>query len=83
MGPAFTTRRQSQMPMSNPWPDELRKGKACFEPRMWSTAFLQLSSADQHASLPTEDLEMLAMVAQLSGREEKRTNCWCARTRCR
>src|SRR4051812_47919532 len=67
--PAFTPVERSRMPMSEPWPDQLRQGKASFERRMWSTAFLQLSSADQHASLPPEDLEMLAMAAQLSGRE--------------
>src|SRR5581483_3341455 len=49
--------------------DELRRGKDSLNRKMWSTAFQQLSSADRNTPLPPEDIEALAMAAQMSGRD--------------
>jgi tetratricopeptide (TPR) repeat protein len=52
-------------------PGELRRGRECYERRAWADAYQSLSLADQLAPLEAEDLELLAMSAYLTGRDDE------------
>jgi ATP/maltotriose-dependent transcriptional regulator MalT len=50
--------------------DTLQGGREAYDRRAWATAFAQLSAADALEPLSIEDLERLAMAAELMGRYE-------------
>lgn len=63
------------------WGDEvqesgLERGRAAFEVSAWAEAFDQLSAADRTEPLTPEDVERLATVAFLTGREESSSELW-------
>jgi DNA-binding NarL/FixJ family response regulator len=49
--------------------ESLEQGRAAFRNQQWGAAFTQLSAADATATLPAEDLAMLAQSALLTGRD--------------
>jgi ATP/maltotriose-dependent transcriptional regulator MalT len=51
--------------------DALEAGRAAYEQRAWIDAHRALSSADQAAPLPPEDLELLAISASMVGRTDE------------
>lgn len=50
---------------------QLDRGRTCYEQRAWAEAYQALSRADQEAPLGAEDLELLAMAAYLTGRDDE------------
>lgn len=54
----------------------LEQGRASFERREWARAHAQLSAADNEAPLEPGDLEQLATVAYLLGRESDAVETW-------
>ncbi|MGZ5388550.1 MAG: LuxR C-terminal-related transcriptional regulator [Aeromicrobium sp.] len=55
---------------------ELERGRAAFEKSAWAEAFDMLSVADRTEPLAPEDVERLATVAFLTGREEESSDLW-------
>ena len=51
--------------------DALQLGRAAYAKRAWLDAYTALSSADQAAPLPAEDLELLATSASMVGRMDE------------
>ena len=49
--------------------DQLEHGRACYQRRAWGDAYVALSCADRIATLDADDLDRLATVAYLTGRE--------------
>ena len=49
---------------------ELERGRVFYARRAWADAYNALSIADHAAGLGSEDLELLAMSAYLSGRDD-------------
>ena len=56
--------------------DALQHGRASFERRAWGAAYAELSAACQEAPLEPEDLERLATVAYLVGRDDESVEIW-------
>ena len=66
--------------MNQPWqgspadhdeaPGCLARGRVHYERRKWADALRELSRADEAAPLPAADLELLAMSAYLTGRDD-------------
>jgi hypothetical protein len=54
----------------------LEQGRAAFPAQVWSEAFEQLQAAHAESPLDSEDLELLAAVAHLTGREGASTDTW-------
>ncbi|HEY3079594.1 MAG TPA: LuxR C-terminal-related transcriptional regulator [Chloroflexota bacterium] len=54
----------------------LDRGRESFRRQAWGDAYAQLSAADREASLGLEDLERLAMVAYLTGRDAEGADIW-------
>ena len=52
-------------------PDELERGRSCYERRAWSDAYRAFLLADRAAGLEADDLELLAMSAYLIGRDDE------------
>jgi ATP/maltotriose-dependent transcriptional regulator MalT len=50
--------------------DLLERGRDAYQRLAWGDAYAQLAAADQQAPLGADDLERLAVVAYLTGREE-------------
>ncbi len=61
--------RQAKKPVTEV-SGELARGRLYCETRAWADAFRSLARADKQASLGVEDLELLAMSAYLTGRDE-------------
>lgn len=53
---------------------KLKQGRESYRRRAWNDAYRWLSLADQITPLKTEDLELLAMSAYLSGRDDEYLN---------
>ena len=53
---------------------KLKQGRESYRRRAWNDAYRWLSLADQTTPLKTEDLELLAMSAYLSGRDDEYLN---------
>ncbi|MFI5371482.1 MAG: DNA-binding response regulator, partial [Candidatus Eisenbacteria bacterium] len=49
--------------------ERLARGRELLAARVWAGAFVELEAADREAALDPDDLERLAMAAQLAGRE--------------
>ena len=49
----------------------LDRARSCYERRAWAEAYQALSRADRETPLGAEDLELLAMVAYLLGRDDE------------
>src|SRR6266508_5377318 len=56
--------------------DALDRGRESFRQQAWADAYAQLSAADQETSLEPEDLERLATVAYLVGRDVDSADLW-------
>lgn len=56
--------------------DALERGRESFRRQAWGDAYAQLSAADAEAPLGLEDLERLAVVAHLVGREDESADSW-------
>lgn len=56
--------------------DALDRGRAAFVQRAWADAYAQLTAADRKAALALEDLERLATVAHLVGRDHDAAEIW-------
>jgi DNA-binding NarL/FixJ family response regulator len=56
--------------------DALARGRESFERSEWAEAFDQLSDADRETGLAPEDLERLATVAYLVGRDDESAELW-------
>jgi ATP/maltotriose-dependent transcriptional regulator MalT len=56
--------------------DVLDRGREAFEQRAWASAHAQLSAADGDMPLAPEDLERLAVAAQLTGRDADSAAAW-------
>lgn len=56
--------------------DTVGRGRAAFARRAWGDAFEQLSAADPTTPLGFEDLERLAIVAYLIGRDDDSADVW-------
>ena len=54
----------------------LEQGRAAFPAQVWSEAFEQLQAAHAESPLDSEDLELLAVVVYLTGREGARCAIW-------
>lgn len=54
----------------------LERGRESFRRQAWGDAYAQLSAADGEAPLGLEDLERLAVVAHLVGREDESADSW-------
>ncbi|HMR30723.1 MAG TPA: LuxR C-terminal-related transcriptional regulator [Geminicoccaceae bacterium] len=52
-------------------PDELERGRSCYEHRAWGDAYQAFLLADRAAGLEADDLELLAMSAYLIGRDDE------------
>jgi tetratricopeptide (TPR) repeat protein len=50
---------------------ELERGRTSFAQRAWSAAYESLSSVDERAALPAQDLESLAIAAYMLGRVDE------------
>jgi ATP/maltotriose-dependent transcriptional regulator MalT len=50
---------------------ELERGRTSFAQRAWSAAYASLSSVDERAALPAQDLESLAIAAYMLGRVDE------------
>jgi DNA-binding CsgD family transcriptional regulator len=50
---------------------QLDRARNCYGQRAWAEAYQALSRADQEAPLGAEDLELLAMAAYLTGRDDE------------
>lgn len=64
----------------------LRRGRESFERLAWKDAYANLAAADRESALEAEDLDRLAVVAFLTGRDEESSEvlarahrAWCAR----
>lgn len=55
---------------------ELDRGRESFRRQAWGDAYAELSAADREASLEPEDLERLAVVAYLVGRDDHCADVW-------
>jgi DNA-binding NarL/FixJ family response regulator len=56
--------------------EPVERGRAAFERSAWTVAYDQLSLADRESGLEPEDVERLATVAFLIGREEESSALW-------
>jgi DNA-binding NarL/FixJ family response regulator len=56
--------------------DALDRGREAFARQAWGDAYAHLSAADREAPLAVEDLERLAVAADLIGREAECTDLW-------
>lgn len=56
--------------------DALDQGRTSFLERGWGDAFTRLLAADRECSLQCEDLERLAIAAQLLGRDDASADAW-------
>jgi DNA-binding CsgD family transcriptional regulator len=56
--------------------DVLERGRDAFFRRAWVEAYTDLTSADAETPLAIEDLERLAIVCGLIGRDEESTDAW-------
>jgi DNA-binding NarL/FixJ family response regulator len=56
--------------------DSLERGREAFGRQAWADAYAQLMAADREAPLAPEDLERLAMAADLVGRETEAPDVW-------
>ena len=56
--------------------DALHRGREAFRQQHWGEAYLQLVIADQQTPLQQEDLERLAVAAQLLGRDPESEDAW-------
>src|SRR5690606_5416528 len=54
----------------------LERGRAAFERSAWGTAFAELSVADSETRLEPEDLDLLAVAADLTGRGPECIDAW-------
>jgi hypothetical protein len=52
-------------------PGDLERGRKCYVQRAWHDAHQALTLADQATTLAADDLELLAMSAYLTGRDEE------------
>jgi hypothetical protein len=50
---------------------QLDRARTCYGQRAWAEAYQALSRADREAPLGAEDLELLAMAAYLTGRDDE------------
>ncbi|MEP6493232.1 MAG: LuxR C-terminal-related transcriptional regulator [bacterium] len=56
--------------------ETLDRGRAAFERRAYTTAFSELSAAEQESPLSAEDLDRLATAAHMIGRETESVELW-------
>ncbi len=56
--------------------DVLDRGRESFQRQAWGDAFAQLTEADQESPLEPEDLERLAVAADLTGRDDDSADMW-------
>ena len=54
----------------------IERGRESFESQTWGDAYTQLSAADQNAPLEADDLERLAVVAFLLGKDADSVDAW-------
>jgi DNA-binding CsgD family transcriptional regulator len=57
-------------------PDALDRGRASFRQHVWGDAYALLSAADRESPLQAEDLERLAVAAQMLGRDDDGADAW-------
>ncbi|MEX0685465.1 MAG: LuxR C-terminal-related transcriptional regulator [Balneolales bacterium] len=59
-----------------PHKSKIEQGRKAFGEQLWSDAYSSLSAADREASLRPDDLELLAIVAYLTGKYSDCTDTW-------
>jgi pimeloyl-ACP methyl ester carboxylesterase len=59
--------------------DQLERGREAYARKAWSEAFAQLSAADAASPLEPKDLELLALAADLIGRDQDSADMWARR----
>ena len=62
--------------MSSPSSDALKRGREAFRRKAWAQARDHLVAADEDAALTADSLELLAVAAWLSGRDEESADAW-------
>ena len=59
-----------------PVTETLERGRDLYQRQAWGDAYAQLLAADAESPLPLDDLELLAVAAFLTGRDDASTDLW-------